>query len=116
MKWNYTAGSETNSSPAVADGVAYVGPEDHKLYALADKTGALLSSYTTGNFVESSPAVANGMVCVGSGGTLMYALNASTGARLWNCATGELFSSPAVSKGKPYVTLTDANLYVFGRK
>ena len=69
-----------DSSPAVANGVVYVGSDDDNVYALNASTGALLWSYTTGNDVYSSPAVANGVVYVGSDDGNVYALNANTGA------------------------------------
>ena len=50
------------SSPAVANGVVYVGSYDRHVYALNAGTGALLWKYQTGG---SSPAVANGVVYVG---------------------------------------------------
>ena len=81
--WSYATGE--SSSPAVANGVVYVGSEDKKVYALNASTGAKLWRYATGNAVYSSPAVANGVVYVGSGGN-EYALNASTGALLWSYA------------------------------
>ena len=31
--WSYTTGSDVDSSPAVAEGVVYVGSNDHNLYA-----------------------------------------------------------------------------------
>ena len=68
------------SSPAVANGVVYIGSDDDNVYALNASTGALLWQYTTGNSVSSSPAVADGVVYVGSNDDNMYALNASTGA------------------------------------
>jgi outer membrane protein assembly factor BamB len=64
------------SSPAVANGVVYVGSWDYNIYALNARTGALLWKYTTGNQVNSSPAVANGVVYVGSSDYNVYALNA----------------------------------------
>ena len=64
--WSYATGYGVESSPAVANGVVYVGSYDGNVYALNAKTGALLWSYTTGNGVRSSPAVANGVVYVGS--------------------------------------------------
>ena len=66
LKWNYLPGSGTESSPAVANGVVYIGADDRNLYALNASTGALLWKYMTGNAVYSSPAVANGVVYVGS--------------------------------------------------
>ena len=49
LKWSYTTGSHVVSSPAVANGVVYVGSEDDNVYALNASTGAKLWSYTTGN-------------------------------------------------------------------
>ena len=68
-----------DSSPAVANGVVYVGSDDNNVYALSAKTGAKLWSYTTGNYVDSSPAVANGVVYVGSGDGKVYAFGLKKG-------------------------------------
>jgi len=62
-----------DSSPAVANGVVYVGSEDHNVYALDARTGAKRWVYTTGYLVTSSPAVANGVVYVGSVRSNVYA-------------------------------------------
>ena len=64
--WTYTTGYWVFSSPAVANGVVYVGSGDDNVYALNAKTGAKLWSYATSFLVGSSPAVANGVVYVGS--------------------------------------------------
>jgi outer membrane protein assembly factor BamB len=58
------------SSPAVANGVVYVGSGlngNGNVFALNARTGAKLWSYAT-DAVQSSPAVANGVVYVGSDG------------------------------------------------
>ena len=100
------------SSPAVANGMVYVGSLDDNIYALNATTGALLWSYTTGSIVASSPAVANGMVYVGSEDDNVYALNATTGALLWSYTTGaQILSSPAVANGMVYVGSEDDNVY-----
>jgi outer membrane protein assembly factor BamB len=104
LKWSYTTGSYVVSSPAVANGVVYVGSYDGNVYALQAKTGAKLWSYATDNSVDSSPAVANGAVYVGSWDHNVYALNASTGVKLWRYATSSAVeSSPAVANGVVYV-------------
>jgi outer membrane protein assembly factor BamB len=61
------------SSPAVANGVVYVGSYDGNVYALNASTGSKLWSFATGNLVDSSPAVANGVVYVGSYDHNVYA-------------------------------------------
>ena len=63
------------SSPAVANGVVYVGSIDDNVYALNAATGAKLWGYTTGSYVDSSPAVANGVVYVGSYDHNLYAFH-----------------------------------------
>ena len=116
LLWNYTiTGYEgyVDSSPAVANGVVYVGSYDNNLYALNATTGTMLWSFTTGGGVYSSPAVANGVVYVGSwdfNGDV-YALNATTGAEVWDYMTGSNEGgSPAVANGMVYVG-QGSNLY-----
>jgi len=99
-------------SPAVANGVVYVGSADGNLYALNATTGAYLWSYSTGNPIYSSPTVANGVVYIGSYNDAIYALNATTGAYLWSYSTGSsIYSSPAVANGVVYVGSGDLRLY-----
>jgi outer membrane protein assembly factor BamB len=72
---------DANSSPAVANGIIYVGMDDHYVYALNAKTGAKLWSYLTGNNVDSSPAVSNGVVYVGSKDGKVYAFALKKGRK-----------------------------------
>ena len=110
--WRHTMGP-IQSSPAVANGIVYVGSVDGKLYALDASTGAYLWSYFMADWISSSPAVANGVVYLG--GILrrtLYALNASTGALKWSYETGGgIGSSPAAVNGVVYVGSEDGNLY-----
>jgi len=112
LRWSFPTGGGALSSPAVANGVVYVGSFDN-VYALNASTGAKLWSFTTGfGGVGSSPAVANGVVYVGSFDNNVYALNASTGAKLWSFTTGSaVSSSPAVANGVVYVGSDDNNVY-----
>jgi outer membrane protein assembly factor BamB len=59
-------GVELNSSPAVANGLLYIGSESSNLYALDAATGAQLWSAATGSGIGSSPAVVNGIVYITS--------------------------------------------------
>ncbi|GEM_PF-2142244 len=88
------------SSPATGDlngdGVpdCVVGGNDHEVYALSGKNGAVLWSYLTEGNVISSPTLADvdrdGCldVVVGSEDGRVYALAGSTGKPLWSRATG----------------------------
>ena len=129
-----TTGTIGYSSPAVANGVAYVGSSDSKLYAFdaagvtgcsgTPKTCAPLWTATTGGDVDSSPAVVNGVVYVGSFDEKLYAFDAAgvtgcsgtpkTCAPLWTATTGGVVvSSPAVANGVVYVGSFDSKLYAY---
>ena len=111
LLWSYP-NMFVGSSPAVANGVVYVGSYDYNVYALNATTGVKLWSYSTGSYVESSPAVANGVVYVGSDDNNVHALNAATGAQLWSYPTGGyVVSSPAVANGVVYVGSDDNNVH-----
>ncbi|HYC19963.1 MAG TPA: PQQ-binding-like beta-propeller repeat protein [Candidatus Bathyarchaeia archaeon] len=86
LKWNYTTGGYVDSSPAVANGVVYMGSLDNNTYALNAYTGAKLWNYTTGGHVWSSPAVVNGVVYVGSNDGNVYAIG-NAGAAISQSAT-----------------------------
>ncbi len=90
-KWTAPTSGGVFSSPAVANGVVYVGSDDKKVYAFNASTGARRWTATTGNAVSSSPAVADGVVYVGSSDAKVYAFSASTGARRWTATTGGLW-------------------------
>ena len=64
MGWRYPTGTPVSSSPAVADGVVYVGSYA-SLYAVDAESGELRWGYTTGGRVHFSPAVVGGVVYVG---------------------------------------------------
>ncbi len=110
--WNYTTGDDVHSSPAVAEGIVYVGSYDNNVYAFNATTGEKIWNYTTKSDVYSSPAVIDGVVYIGSNDNNVYALDATTGVKLWNYTTGFwVVSSPAVVDGVVYVGSYDGNLY-----
>ncbi|GHO81780.1 hypothetical protein KSD_95510 [Ktedonobacter sp. SOSP1-85] len=119
-------GSFIGSSPAVLNGVVYVGSDDHKLYAYkASGCGTsmcfpLWASNPTGGIINSSPAIANGIVYVGSDDHRLYAYKAngcgaSICSPLWSSApTGQAIeSSPVVINGVVYVGSNDHKLYAY---
>ena len=111
-RWTTPTGGAIDSSPAVVNGVVYIGSDDTKMYALDATTGAIKWTTTTGGPIDSSPAVVNGVVYIGSDDTKMYALDATTGAIKWTTTTGgPIDSSPTVANGVVYIGSQDANLY-----
>ena len=107
------------ASPAIANGIVYVGSDDGKLYTY-DANGCgnnkichpLWTSDPTGNNTFSSPAVARGIVYISSANHKLYAYKVadcinrkSTCPPLWaSYQTGnDIASSPAVVNGIVYV-------------
>jgi len=76
LRWRYQTGYSVQSSPAVVNGVVYVGSDSDSVYALNASNGILRWQYRTGGYVFSSPAVVNGVVYVGSEDSYVYALTA----------------------------------------
>jgi serine/threonine protein kinase/outer membrane protein assembly factor BamB len=117
QEWKAATGSGIDSSPAIANGVVYVGSDDGRLHAFKVGTGTSLwgpNAERTGGQIRSSPAVDHGVVYVGSGDGKLYAFDATNGQLLWSAAIGTFIrSSPTVANGKIYIGSDDNNLYAF---
>jgi len=84
VAWTFETGAPVHSSPAVVDGVVYIGSQDNYLYALDALTGDLVWKFKTGSWVEASPIVVSGVVYCGSNDGNLYAIDAATGAEIWH--------------------------------
>ena len=136
VKWKFHTGGPVISSPAVVNGVAYVGSRDGNLYAVDAGSGASKWKFATKGWVVSSPAVVAGLVYFLSYDSTFYAVNANTGELKWKFATGGerryagthlhhlepaaetmpdpwdfYLSSPAVWNGAVYFGSSDGNVY-----
>jgi outer membrane protein assembly factor BamB len=91
-------------SPAVADGMVYIGSYDGHLYAVETESGRLRWDFKADDIVDSTPMVANGSVYFGSYGRTVYAVDAQTGTKEWTYdANGIVRCSPKVVDGICYV-------------
>ena len=110
LLWSFPTGGAVQSSPAIVNGVVYVGSNDGNVYALKASTGAVLWSFPVGfGGPGTSPAVANGVVYVGA----LYALNARTGAIVWSDGIGG--ASATLADGVIYLGSVDENFAVNAR-
>jgi outer membrane protein assembly factor BamB len=84
------AGSD--SSPAVdANGVAYIGDNDHNVYALDPASpNAPKWHFSTGGIVKSSPTLSGDgkTLYVGSEDGSVYAINTANGQKVWSVSLG----------------------------
>lgn len=110
MLWNFPT-SGALDSPAVANGIVYVGSQDGHMYAVNATTGVQVWKRSTGEIVDSSPSVSGGQVYVGTKAGTLYSLAASTGAVTWSWSSlsasppdgSTMHSSPAVYGGLVYI-------------
>jgi len=111
--WVKDIGSSLRSSPAISEGMVYIGGSyDNKMYCLDANTGDEQWNYSALNYVWASPAVVDGKVYFGSFDNKVYCLDANTGDEQWNYSTGDfVISSPAVVDGKVYIGSSDQKLY-----
>jgi outer membrane protein assembly factor BamB len=136
VKWKFHTNGYVISSPAIANGTAYVGSTDGNLYAVDLAAGTQKWKFKTDARVVSSPAVEAGIVYFGSYDGNFYAVDAASGQLKWKFATpgerrfagkhlhgglpaGETMpdpfdcylSSPTVSGGNVYFGSGDGNIY-----
>ena len=112
IKWTFDTDGGIHSSPAVVDGIVYIGSRDSYVYALKADTGEKLWAFKTGSWVESSPVVAGGVVYIGSNDGYFYALDAQTGKERWSFGTTySIRSTAAVADGIVYFGSDDYCVY-----
>jgi eukaryotic-like serine/threonine-protein kinase len=87
IKWKFKTGGAVISTPAVMDGTAYFGSNDHYVYAVNLADGAQHWKFKTGSRVTSSPAVYRGHVYFGSYDGNIYSVDAKTGEQHWKFAS-----------------------------
>lgn len=116
-KWTFEAGGGIESSPAIADGVVYVGSLDGALYALDLASGALRWKYAADDAVKSSPSVFDGVVYFGDEKGTLHAVDAATGKRRWAFrAEGAIVSSVNLAGDRLLFGSYDNHLYCLTRE
>jgi outer membrane protein assembly factor BamB len=83
LKWRFETGGDVFSSPAVADGVVYVGSNDKSLYAIDADTGELIWRYEAYDDIGSTPSVVDGIVYFGDINGQIYAVDTTQGEIQW---------------------------------
>ncbi len=81
--WEFATGGPIEAAPLVDGGVAYVGSDDGRLYAVDLAKGRELWRYDAREEVGTTPAIVNGIVYVATLQDTLLALDAKTGAWKW---------------------------------
>ena len=115
LKWQDNLSPE--DSPAVANGLVYVG-SGSSLYCLNATNGNNLWSKSLAGIVYSSLALTSNYVYAASSSPAMvYCFNAITGVAVWNYSIkGDTItsSSLAIANGRVYITTDGGTIYCFG--
>lgn len=141
VKWTFTAAGPIVTSPAIADGVVYIGSMSGHLYAIDRETGREKWNFKSSRPIASSPAVVDGIVYFVSSAGSLAALDVATGQPKWVYAIDyerkfeaqglhgyppprqtipdawDVFtSSPAVANGKVFFGSGDGSVYAVDAK
>jgi polyvinyl alcohol dehydrogenase (cytochrome) len=127
LAWFFNTYDVVTATPAVVDGIAYVGDWSGRFYAIDTETGEATWTFQAatepnvyaGNIVASAAVteVDQSTVVLFASGRTLYALDAATGQPRWSHAVGtddandftEIESSPAVHDGKVVVGVDTHN-------
>ncbi len=112
-------GSWVPSSPAVRDGITFVGQSDGNKVVAADRAGKTLWTLATPTETFSSPALAGDVLYVGGndnynmkGKGCLLAVDAKTGKQLWNLELpASVWASPVVAHNTVYVSCANGKVY-----
>ena len=88
VAWTFETGGTVRSSPALVDGVLYVGSSDATLYALDAADGSVAWTFGADGPIASSPAVAGDVVVFGDRTNRFYGLRRGDGRLAWSVETG----------------------------
>jgi outer membrane protein assembly factor BamB len=114
--WIFETEGAVHSSPAIVDGVVYIGSYDGYFYAIDAYTGMEVWDYYVGYSITSSPAVEGEFVYFLAENGIFYALNKTDGTLEWSYDMGDGawdWSSPAVHNGYVFVGSSLGYLYKF---
>jgi outer membrane protein assembly factor BamB/tRNA A-37 threonylcarbamoyl transferase component Bud32 len=110
--WTFSCEDEIRASPALGNGILFVGAYDNNLYALNATSGKFMWKYATDGGVASSPHFVDERVVFGSQDRVLYCVNAQSGRIQWTCPTGgKIFSSPRVQYNHVFFGADDGIMY-----
>ncbi|MDP6154906.1 MAG: PQQ-binding-like beta-propeller repeat protein [Candidatus Thermoplasmatota archaeon] len=110
--WNANFAADFSASPAVIDGLIYVGGTDYYLYCIDANTGEEVFKIHLPSQVVSSPCVVGDMIYVGCRDRNLYAFNRETQNEEWKFTTGgDVDSSPKVVGDTVYFGSLDGYFY-----
>ena len=110
--WSFKCEDEVRGTPAISQGVLFVGSYDNNLYALNAADGKFQWKYPTDGGVVSRPLVADGNVFFGSEDKRLHVVGVRSGKVAWTYYTnGPVRSSPQIAEGHVFIGSDDMDLH-----
>ena len=110
--WSFKCEDEVRGTPAISQGVLYIGSYDNNLYALNAADGNFQWKYPTEGGVVSRPLVADGNVFFGSEDKRLHVVGVRSGKVAWTYYTnGPVRSSPQIAEGHVFIGSDDMDLH-----
>ncbi len=115
--WNYAAGAEISSSPAISEGIVYFGCKDKNLYAMNRRSGEVLWRFKTRDGIGSSPIIVDKFVIIGSYDKYLYSIDKESGELIWKYQSKDrIISSPVYYNNNVFVGSNDGYIYALTLK
>jgi outer membrane protein assembly factor BamB len=110
--WEFKTKNAIEGTPAIIDGVVYVGSTDKNVYAISLATGQQIWKQPVQSPVRASVSVRDGRVYVGTVDGVFFCLDAKDGQPKWQFnADQEIVSGCNFHSDKILVGSNDGNLY-----
>lgn len=115
--WTFETGGAIKGPIATADGGAFFGSWDERIYRVDLESGEEEWAFAANGMVMTGPAIRDGVVYAGSHDTNLYALDAERGEERWRFDTdGSLIGCPVVTPGSILVGSNAGSLHCVARE
>lgn len=110
--WSFKCEDEIRGTPAIFQGVLYVGSYDNNLYALNAADGKFQWKYPTDAGIVSRPALFDGNIYFGSEDKRLHVVSGRSGKVVWTYYTeAPIRSSPRIAEGHVFIGSDDAHIH-----
>lgn len=111
-RWRFQTGDAIYGAPVVANGIAYFGSADKKVYAIRASDGAFVWAFRMNDVASSSPFVSGNTVYIASDDRTLYALDADTGTPRWRfTSSAPLVAQPVAQNEILFGSNDDGNFF-----
>ncbi len=110
--WDQGFPADFSASPAIVDGLLYIGGTDYKLHCIDGSTGETVYTHPFPSGIVSTPCIDGDMLYVGCRDYRLHAFDLSQRTEVWSFLTGgDVDSSPKIKGDNVYFGSLDGYIY-----